>query len=353
MNMKCPFLEEIIVAYCNACKVKKMVPQGNPALPNKCDAHYEDCAVYQEFMAHNAKEETMTPKIENTRASSELKPCIWMKAGVIEYRMCKQNYDCKNCDFDKSLTEQEGSGSSMVVQAIAKLRQLRGSERKCRYMLTGDFSYKICPNNYECWHCAVDQYIQDTMDANRALQKRRQRAAQRVKTIKGFTIREDFQYLPNHIWVKVEGELLKIGVDDFAARLMGKIEKVDLPTESSLSKDTKCWQIETSRGDVSMSLPVDGEIVERNELLESNPAFVRSEPYKRGWLLKIKLSQDLADRIKGAQITEWLESEFEKLHQECEESTGVTITDGGALIDDFCDRLSNEEWRSLIARFLK
>jgi hypothetical protein len=102
-----------------------------------------------------------------------------------------------------------------------------------------------------------------------------------------------------------------------------------------------------------MSLPADGEIVERNELLESNPAFVRSEPYKRGWLLKIKLSQDLADRIKGAQITEWLESEFEKLHQECEESTGVTITDGGALIDDFCDRLSNEEWRSLIARFLK
>lgn len=351
--MKCPFLEEIIVAYCNACKVKKMVPQGNPALPNKCDAHYDECAVYQEFMAHNAKEETMTPRIETTGASEELKPCIWMKAGVIEYRMCTQNYDCKNCDFDKSLTEQEGSGSSMVVQAIAKLRQLRASERKCRYMLTGDFSYKICPNNYECWHCTVDQYIQDTMDANRALQKRRQRAAQQVKTVRGFKIREDFHYLPNHIWVKVEGELLKIGVDDFAARLMDKIDRVELPSENSVKKDDMCWQIGTTGRMVSMSLPVDGEIIERNNLLQSDPALVRNEPYKRGWLLKIKPSSDLTDILKGSQIKEWLEAEFEKLHQECEESTGVTITDGGALIENFCERLSDEEWRDLITKFLK
>jgi glycine cleavage system H protein len=220
-------------------------------------------------------------------------------------------------------------------------------------MLTGDFSYKICPNNYECWHCSVDQYIQDTMDANRALQKRRQRAAQRVKTVRGFAIREDFHYLPNHIWVKVEGELLKIGVDDFAARLMGKINKVDLPAGNTLNKDDAPWHILTNRGDVSMSLPVDGQIVERNDLLESNPALVRSEPYRGGWLLKIKPSSDLTDTIKGSQITQWLENEFEKLHQECEESTGVTITDGGALIENFCERLSDEEWRKLIARFLR
>ncbi|MGB7055394.1 MAG: hypothetical protein WBE28_08760, partial [bacterium] len=153
----------------------------------------------------------MPPKAQDTGAPGEIKPCIWMKAGVIQYRMCTQNYDCKNCEFDKSLTEQESSGASMVVQAIAKLRQLPAAERKCRYMLTGDFSYKICPNNYECWHCTVDQYIQDTMDANRALQKRRQRAAQRVKKVKGFTINEDFHYFPNHIWIKVEGEILKVG----------------------------------------------------------------------------------------------------------------------------------------------
>ena len=350
--MKCPFLEEILVAYCNACKVKKMVPKGDPALQNKCDAHYQECAVYQEFMAHNEKEETITPKIEDTGASAELKPCIWMKAGVIEYRMCAKNYDCKNCEFDKSLTEQEGSGSSMVVQAITKLRRLPASERKCRYMLTGDFSYKICPNNYECWHCTVDQYIQDTMDANRALQKRRQRAAQRVKTVKGFTINEDFHYLPNHIWVKIEGDLLKIGVDDFAARLMGEIEKVELPSGTSVKKDNKCWQLENARRMVSMSLPVDGEIIERNNLVASNPALVRSEPYKGGWLLKIKPSSDLTDMMKGPQVTEWLENEFEKLHQECQESTGVTITDGGALIEDFCERLSDDEWRNLITRFL-
>ena len=351
--MKCPFLEEIMVAYCNACKVKKMIPAGNPALPHKCNAHYDECAVYQEFMAKNAKEETMTPKIEATGASNELKPCIWMKAGVIQYRMCTQNYDCKNCEFDKSLTEQESSGSSMVAQAIAKLRQLPASERKCRYMLTGDFSYKICPNNYECWHCTVDQYIQDTMDANRALQKRRQRAAQRVKKVKGFTINEDFHYFPNHIWVKVEGEMLKVGIDDFAARLMGKIEKIELPDEASTVKDDICWQIGNTRRTAPMILPVDGEIIEKNKLVQSDPTLIRHEPYKRGWLLKIKPSGDLTGTLKGPAVTEWLENEFEKLHQEFEKNLGVTITDGGELVDDVSERLSDKEWQNLVTKFLK
>jgi glycine cleavage system H lipoate-binding protein len=351
--MKCPFLEEIMVAYCNACKVKKMIPKGDPALQNKCDVHYHDCGVYQEFVGYSEKEEFMPPQTQDTGASEEIKPCIWMKAGVIQYRMCTQNYDCRNCEFDKSLTEQESSGSSMVVQAIAKLRQLPASERKCRYMLTGDFSYKICPNNYECWHCTVDQYIQDTMDANRALQKRRQRAAQRVKTVKGFTINEDFHYLPNHIWVKVEGELLKVGIDDFAGRLMGKIEKVKLPNETSIKKNDTCWQIGNTRRMASMTLSVDGEIIERNSLVQSDPTLVRNEPYKRGWLLKIKPSGNPTGMLKGPQVTEWLENEFEKLHQEFQKNLGVTITDGGELIDDISGRLSDEEWQNLVTKFLK
>jgi glycine cleavage system H lipoate-binding protein len=351
--MKCPFLEEIMVAYCNACKIKKMIPKGDPALLNKCDVHYHECGVYQEFVGNSEKEVTMPPQAQDTGESKEMKPCIWMKAGVINYRMCTQNYDCKNCEFDKSLTEQESSGSSMVVQAIAKLRQLPAAERKCRYMLTGDFSYKICPNNYECWHCTVDQYIQDTMDANRALQKRRERAAQRVKKVKGFTINEDFHYFPNHIWIKVEGEILKVGVDDFAARLMGRIEKVELPDKTSIEKNDTCWQIGNDRRLASMTLPVDGEIIEKNTLVQSDPNLVRNEPYKRGWLLKIKPSGNLTGTLKGPMVIEWLESEFEKLHQEFQTNLGVTITDGGELVDDVSDRLSDKEWQTLIAKFLK
>ncbi len=78
--------------------------------------------------------------------------CIWTKAGVISYRICTSDYDCRNCAFDQALSDASGRyiESPIVVEAIKKLKQLPAEERKCRYMLTGDFAYKICPNNYEC-----------------------------------------------------------------------------------------------------------------------------------------------------------------------------------------------------------
>lgn len=351
--MKCPFLEEILVAFCNACKVKKMVPKNTFGIYNACEGRFEECAIYREFIVHNEhkKEEIMAPQARSdVRASEDVKPCIWMKAGVIEYRMCQHNYDCKNCEFDQALIQ--GGESSMVVQAIDKLRQLPANERKCRYMLTGDFSYKLCSNNYECWHCPVDQYIQDTLDDNPLLQKRRKRMAARVKKVKGFTINEDFHYLPNHIWVKVEGDELLVGVDEFAARLLGPIDTVSLPVDNKVNKDQACWQIGRAGRMISMTLPVEGEIIDRNDLVQSDPALVSKEPYNRGWLLRIRALKDMPGMMKDAEVSGWLEKEFEKLHKEYSESTGVTITDGGELVENVHERLSDNDWHRLVTRFI-
>lgn len=352
--MKCPFLEEIVVAFCNACKVKKMVPKNTFGVHNACEGRFDECAVYQEFLAHNVhrKEESMVPDTSSdVRASEDLKPCIWMKAGVIEYRMCQHNYDCKNCEFDQALT-QGGTESSMVTQAIEKLRELPATERKCRYMLTGDFSYKLCPNNYECWHCPVDQYIQDTLADNPMLQKRRKRLAAKVRKVKGFTINEDFQYLPNHVWVKVEKDALTMGIDEFAARLLGPIDAITLPADDEVNKGQECWKIGSKGRSVSMTLPVHGEIISRNSQVQSDPALIAKEPFKNGWLLKIKVSQDMPGIIKGAEASGWLEKEFEKLHKEYAESTGVTIADGGELVENISERLSDDEWRRFVSRFV-
>jgi glycine cleavage system H lipoate-binding protein len=355
MNKKCPFLEELSMVFCNACKTRKMLPKDQLVLQNSCEGNYDSCLIYREFLSSQKKEEKMAP--ENTQeaeTSQKEKPCIWMKAGVIAYRMCTRNYDCKNCEFDKALMEQGGSSSElpMVVQAIEKLRQLPANERKCRYMLTGDFSYKICPNNYECWHCAVDQYIQDTIEANPYLQKRRQRMAQRQKKIRGFTFRDDVYYLPNHIWIAIEGEIVKVGIDDFAARLIGNIKKVDFSENTIISKHEKCWQIGEDKRSIAMSLPFDGEVIEKNEAVEATPSIVHKDPYNRGWLLKLKLSKDLGNMMKGSDAEKWLEKEFEKLHQEIETDAKITISDGGEVIDNISERLNDNEWQKIITRFI-
>jgi len=311
--------------------------------------------MFKEFLFSQEKEKKMAAEIEKNIGTLENeKPCIWMKAGVIAYRMCARDYDCKNCEFDQAIMDQSGTYTEapMVVKAIEKLRQLPASERKCRYMLTGDFSYKVCPNNYECWHCAVDQYVQDSIDTSPYLQKRRERMAKRVNTVKGFTIREDFYYLPNHIWIKVEGDSVKIGVDDFATRLIGKIEKVEFPDENTIAKGEECWSLGRMNRVVKMTLPEQAEIIEKNDLVQSDPSIVIKEPYGRGWLLKIKSRGDVGDILKGQKTIDWLEKEFEKLHQEYEESIGITIADGGELVDNLYERLSEEEWSDLVKRFL-
>ncbi len=353
--MKCPFLEEIMVAYCTACKVKKMLPKDNLAVQNPCEVDFQNCPIYRDFLAGDKKERKMVEDNKQEVKTSETeKPCIWMKAGVIAYRMCTRDYDCKNCEFDQALMDESGTytESPMVVKAIAKLRQLPATERKCRYMLTCDFTYKICSNNYECWHCAVDQYVQDTIETSPYLQKRRQRMAAQEKTVKGFAIREDYYYLPNHIWVKVEGDLLRIGVDSFAARLLGKIDKVNFSDKNRLSRNEQCWSLGSANRLANMSLPIEAEIVEKNQSVQSDPSIVQRDPYNRGWLLTVKPSHQAADMVKGDKAIEWLEKEFGKLHEEFEESIGVTITDGGEIVADLHERLTDDEWTRLVQQFL-
>lgn len=354
--MKCPFLEEIMVAYCTACKVKKMLPKDNLAVQNPCEVDYQNCPIYRDFLLGDKKERKMVEdNKQEVKTSKTEKPCIWMKAGVIAYRMCTRDYDCKNCEFDQALMDGSGTytESPMVAKAIAKLRQLPATERKCRYMLTGDFTYKICPNNYECWHCAVDQYVQDSIEASPYLQKRRQRIAAKEKTVKGFAIREDYYYLPNHIWVKVEGDLLRIGVDSFAARLLGKIDKVNFSDKNRLSENEQCLSLGSANRLAKMSLPIEAEIVEKNQSVQQDPSIVQRDPYNRGWLLTVKPSNQAADMVKGDKAIEWLEKEFQKLHEEFEESIGVTITDGGEIVADLHERLTDDEWERLVQQFLK
>ncbi|MEO0094308.1 MAG: glycine cleavage system protein H [candidate division WOR-3 bacterium] len=350
--MKCPFLEEILVQYCTACPVKKMLPKDRLIETNPCEANYNDCPIYKEFLA---KEEKFKKERKMAEINEKENLCIWAKAGVISYRICTSDYDCKNCAFDQALSDASGGyvESPMVIEAIKKLKQLPAGERKCRYMLTGDFTYKLCSNNYECWHCAVDQYIQDMIEANPYLRRRREREAKKEKKIKGFAFREDYYYTPNHIWLKFEGELVKVGIDDFAAKIIGKIDDIKF-SENRLIKSGEQWlQIGSGNRIAKMRLPMAIEIVEANEIVKSQPGLVTKDPHNLGWLLKIKPPKEIGEFRKGDNAKDWLEKEFDRLHQEFEQSIGLTIADGGEIASDLYERLSDEQWHGLVKKFLE
>ena len=116
-------------------------------------------------------EERVEPKEqEEAKPAPAAQPreCVWAKAGVVSYRLCTLNYKCDQCEFAQTMIDREASGAARedagVGALLEKLREKAASERQCRYMLSGDVSFKLCPNTFQCYRCSFDQAIQDKLD---------------------------------------------------------------------------------------------------------------------------------------------------------------------------------------------
>jgi len=115
-----------------------------------------------------SEEETKEPAEVKPAPSAKPKECVWAKAGVVSYRLCTLNFRCETCEFAQTMIDREADGAAREetgVRTLAeKLREKSAAERQCRYMLSGDVSFKLCPNTFQCHRCAFDQAIQDRRD---------------------------------------------------------------------------------------------------------------------------------------------------------------------------------------------
>ncbi len=134
----------------------------------------------RDFMKPTVVDKKRTMRTEEGEQVRE-KECIWSKMGIISYRLCTTNQDCSKCEFAQSLQEadsqyQDRIGFSRIRNSLLALP---ADERKCRYMLSGDVEYKICPRLYQCGKCFYDQMMQDMIQdkAERALSKIKARAS--------------------------------------------------------------------------------------------------------------------------------------------------------------------------------
>lgn len=104
-------------------------------------------------------------------------------------------------------------------------------------------------------------------------------------------IPENLKYTKDHEWCLVEGDMITIGVTDFAQSELGDIVFVEVETEGeTLEREEVFGSIEAVKTVSDLFMPVSGEIVEFNEELEANPELVNTDPYGEGWMIKVKLS---------------------------------------------------------------
>jgi glycine cleavage system H protein len=106
-------------------------------------------------------------------------------------------------------------------------------------------------------------------------------------------IPSNLKYTKDHEWVLIEGDTATVGITDFAQKELGDIVYVEVETlDQTLDKDEVFGTVEAVKTVSDLFLPLSGEIVEFNDALETNPEDVNSDPYGKGWMVKIKISTD-------------------------------------------------------------
>ena len=104
-------------------------------------------------------------------------------------------------------------------------------------------------------------------------------------------IPENLKYTKDHEWVKIENSVATIGITEYAQKQLGDITFVELPEKDSLVNegDSFCT-VESVKAASDVYAPVTGEVIEVNEELEEAPELINQEPYGKGWLCQVKVT---------------------------------------------------------------
>lgn len=101
----------------------------------------------------------------------------------------------------------------------------------------------------------------------------------------------DLKYTKDHEWVKINGDVVTIGITDFAQRELGDIVYVDVNTiGETIEKEAVFGTVEAVKTVSDLFMPLSGEVLEMNKDIDSTPEIVNTDPYGKGWMIKMRLT---------------------------------------------------------------
>lgn len=247
-NDKCPFLEEIVVRYCKAYPVRKMIPTNKLLREDPCIGCPSKCSIYNE-VAHI-----------NNGNNRVLKPS---SVGV--------NFSCNNSN---------------------------------------------------------------------------------TEFVRGFLFDASLLYLANHIWLNIEeNKYVKIGIDDFAQKILGSISQIYVMPDGELISKISVNHLEQN---IDITVPITGKIIASNHEVIANPELIAEDPY-HNWIYFVEalgLETTLENSLAGIQAKNWLESEVNALQELLQVECASGVADGGELVSDWQKRISPAQQQKLRERFL-
>lgn len=283
--------------------------------------------------------------------------CIWMKAGVINYRKCDNGFDCNGCPFDRAMRKAMGIEENVDSEQaspkwVAYLQQkYHGSARPCRHALTGRVEApKICTLNYECHHCAFDQML-DEMDLSSDLDPPEMVSASGYRMAKGYF------YHMGHSWSRFEhGGRTRIGMDEFSTKIFGPATSVDLPALGEKIQQHKVgWAFCRGGHHAGVLSPVTGTVLAVNHRVRELPEIMHQDPYNNGWLLIVEPAmpkRDVKGLYFGREGVRWMENESRRLLKLVGPEYEDLAATGAEPVRDLFGSFPDIGWPVLVESFL-
>ena len=291
------------------------------------------------------------------------KKCVWMEAGVVSYKLCDNNFDCSTCVYDQAMevkaARSREAATNVPVAALTdklsvnwaeKMMTLPASMRKCRYMLTGEVGRKLCPNAYECGNCSFDQMMQDRLLAEPL-------PISISSEKEGFEMAKGFYYHEGHTWARPEyGGRVRIGLDDFAQKLLGDLSSIELPNIGQAVKQGEVGFQLKKNGQLAKALsPIDGVVVHVNKQVSDSLQLINESPYEKGWLFIIeptKLRKNLKDLYFADKARKYMSDDQDRLFAMANDDMRIAA-DGGDFVEDIFGEIGEKNWTKLVKTFFR
>ena len=175
--------------------------------------------------------------------------------------------------------------------------------------------------------------------------------------VAGFQVPENVRYHAGHTWALSESpDLVRVGMDDFASKLIGKIDSVTLPQRGRwVRQGQKIWTIFRDGKSVDMISPIEGTITDVNEAVVKDPDLARKDPFGEGWMVSVQAPDaklNFRNLLGGALARMWMEDSALRLRKRMPMAMAAALAqDGGVAVDDITAHLPNEDWATLTKEF--
>ncbi len=170
-------------------------------------------------------------------------------------------------------------------------------------------------------------------------------------------------YYTGHTWANIQmSGSVKVGIDDFVQKLVGKVSEIQAqPIGKTVKQGETLVQIKQGNRTLSFASPVDGTVTQINDHLLKNPVLLQESPYKSGWIYEIQptnLSYNLPKLLVGERSLAWLKTELSRLRDFLSSTAmtpalvGQTMQDGGIPANGLLEQLNDQSWDAFQKQFL-